>query len=197
MFLILLMVDREEDQLFLMRLYEENEKHMLRTARKILGQYQYTDDVEDAMQDAIETIIEQFHKNNKRIRDGDTGYIVTIVKSRAFDKIRKNALARGREVHVKVDEDGELVDLEIVDTSIPLAENVEEKDELGRLAVYIQMLAPIYRIVLEKKVVFELKNKEIAKELGISESTVSSRLQRAREQLREIIAEKEGEEVGY
>lgn len=43
MFLILLMVDREEDQLFLMRLYEENEKHMLRTARKILGQYQYTD----------------------------------------------------------------------------------------------------------------------------------------------------------
>lgn len=197
MFLILLMVDREEDQLFLMRLYEENEKHMLRTARKILGQYQYTDDVEDVMQDAIETIIEQFHKNNKRIRDGDTGYIVTIVKSRAFDKIRKNALARGREVHVKVDEDGELVDLEIVDTSIPLAENVEEKDELGRLAVYIQMLAPIYRIVLEKKVVFELKNKEIAKELGISESTVSSRLQRAREQLREIIAEKEGEEVGY
>ena len=81
---------------------------------------------------------------------------------------------------------------------IILLEECERIEELDTAqATYMDMVALItelpetYRAVLEMKALFGYSDKEIAKELGISQTAVSSRATRGRDLLRKII-EKEG-----
>ncbi|MBR0281189.1 MAG: sigma-70 family RNA polymerase sigma factor, partial [Oscillibacter sp.] len=67
----------------------------------------------------------------------------------------------------------------------------ENTEEYAYLVSVIQALPDGYRRILELKCVEEATNREIAKRMGLNESTVASRVQRGRAMLRERL-EREG-----
>ena len=73
----------------------------------------------------------------------------------------------------------------------PGGEAPEERAAFLALWEQLRGLAPEYRDVLELKFLWGLSNREIARRLGLKESTVATRAQRGRERLREALR-KEG-----
>ena len=69
---------------------------------------------------------------------------------------------------------------------------MEREDEYGYLVSLIRSLPEGYRRILELKLVEEQTNREIARRLGLNESTVASRVLRGRTMLKERL-----EEEGY
>lgn len=68
----------------------------------------------------------------------------------------------------------------------------EREDEYAYLVSLIRSLPEDYRRILELKLVEEQSNREIARRLGMNESTVASRVMRGRAMLKERL-----EEEGY
>ena len=105
--------------------------------------------------------------------DETEGYVVTAAKNCALDILRTER----RTVAFPEDWD-------------PPARE-EREEEYGYLVSLIRALPEGYRRILELKLVEEQTNKEIARRLGINESTVASRVMRGRNMLKAQL-EKEG-----
>ena len=102
------------------------------------------------------------------------GYVVTAAKNCALDLLRTERKT------VPFPEDWD-----------PPAREAQE-DEYAYLVSLIRSLPEGYRRILELKLVEEQTNREIARRLGMNESTVASRVLRGRTMLKERL-----EEEGY
>ena len=128
---------------------------------------------EDAM-DAVQQTAEKAWRVSDRIQSGrEKAYIVRIVinECRNIQRYRKRV--------------------------VPRSDFAEEKtyDENPKLYATICGLPEKYRLPLLMKYMEGFSEKEIAETLHISESAVKSRLHRARNKLKDIILEREGEEL--
>ena len=166
----LAMLETEEDQQRFTRLFEAHEKKIYAVALHILGN---PTQAEDAAQQTWLQLVRNWARVSALPWGETEGYVVTAAKNCALDILRSER----RTVSFPEDWD-------------PPARE-ERQDEYDYLVSLIRSLPENYRLVLELKCVEEQSNKEIARRLGMKESTVAVRVMRGRTMLKERL-EKEG-----
>ena len=166
----LAMLEIEADQRRFTRLYEVYEKTVYAVALRVLGD---PTRAEDAAQQTWFQLLRRWERVSALPWDETEGYVVTAAKNCALDILRTER----RTVAFPEDWD-------------PPARE-EREEEYGYLVSLIRALPEGYRRILELKLVEEQTNKEIARRLGINESTVASRVMRGRNMLKAQL-EKEG-----
>ena len=175
-FEMLSMIEDEQERLRIADIYEEHRYSCLHIAKGITKNQQTA---EDSVQDAFIEVI----KNKEKIFALDCNfllpYIVTIVKHKCFDIMKK----QNRISDTPIDE----LELEIDSGEIPVDDKVISQMGYDRLVELISGLHENYRTVIEMKYILELSIKEIADELDISQENVKVRIHRAKSQLRKLL----------
>ena len=166
----LAMLETEQDQRRFTRLFEAHEKKISAVALHILGDQARA---EDAAQQTWLQLLRNWERVSALPWKETEGYAVTAAKNCALDILR----AERRTTAFPEDWD-------------PPAQE-EHQEEYDYLVSLIRSLPENYRRILELKCVEEQTNKEIARRLGIKESTVAVRVMRGRIMLKERL-EKEG-----
>ena len=167
-FLAVLETEAERQQFA--ALYEQYHEKMNQVALYILREQH---DAEDAVQNAFLQIIRHFEKIFSISCEELPFWIISIVRNEALMILRKRS---------------KTVPLEEWNGVEKSADHTTGYNELVKL---FGNLPEKYRTVLEMKILIGYTDKEIAKQLGISETAVSSRASRGRELLRKLV-EKEG-----
>ena len=166
----LAMLETPEDQRRFTRLFEAYEKKIYAVVLRILGD---PDRAEDAAQQTWLKLVQNWERVSALPWEETEGYVVTVSKNCALDILRSER----RTTAFPEDWD-------------PPAQE-EHQEEYDFLVSLIRSLPENYRRILELKLVEEQTNKEIARRLGLKESTVAVRVLRGRAILKERL-EKEG-----
>ena len=166
----LAMLETEQDQRRFTRLFEAHEKKIYTVALRILGD---RDRAEDAAQQTWLKLVQNWERISALPWEETEGYVVTVSKNCALDILRSERKTTA------LPEDWD-----------PPAREAHQ-EEYNYLVSLILSLPENYRSVLELKLVEEETNREIARRLGIRESTVAVRILRGRTMLKEHL-EKEG-----
>lgn len=175
---------------FFENLVDEHSDRLFSVAYNTLSKYGKAnrEDAEDLVQ---ETFIKVF-RNIKRFynldREEIIGLLVIYTKYTVIDFLRKKQ-HKFKNVSLQFDEDGEDMEIQIADTAPLPDEIVIQNDLIGRCAACIDTLPESQRAVIMLKYRYGYKDKEIAAVLGISETSVSSRLNRARYTLRKMMGD--------
>ena len=166
----LAMLETEQDRQRFTRLFEAHEKKIYAVALRVLGD---STRAEDACQQTWLKLVQNWERISALPWEETEGYAVTAAKNCALDILR----SEGR--ITAFPEDWE-----------PPARE-EHQAEYNYLVAMIRALPESYRRILELKCVEEQTNREIARRLGIKESTVAVRIMRGRTMLKERL-EREG-----
>ena len=166
----LAMLETEQDQRRFTRLFEAHEKKIYAVVLRILGD---PDRAEDAAQQTWLKLVQSWDRVSALPWGEVEGYVVTVAKNCALDILRSDQ----RTAAFPEDWDP------------PAQEGHPE--EYDYLVSLIRSLPENYRRILELKCVEEQTNREIARRLGLKESTVAVRVMRGRAMLKERL-EKEG-----
>lgn len=166
----LAMLESESDQRRFTRLYEAYEKKVYGVALRILGD---ASRAEDAAQQTWLQLLRSWERVSALPWGETEGYTVTAAKNCALDILRSE-----RQTAAFPE-----------DWDPPAPE--EHQAEYDYLVSLIRALPEGYRRILELKCVEEQTNREIARRLGMKESTVAVRLMRGKTMLKERL-EKEG-----
>lgn len=166
----LAMLETEADQRRFTRLYEVYEKTVYAVALRVLGD---PTRAEDAAQQTWLKLVQNWDRVSALPWGETEGYTVTVAKNCALD------ILRAEQKTVAFPEDWD-----------PPAQE-ERQEEYDYLVSLIRSLPENYRRILELKLVEEQTNREIARRLGMNESTVAVRVMRGRTMLKERL-EKEG-----
>lgn len=170
----LAMLETDGDRERFLRLHSAYEKKLYAVAMKILGN---PTQAEDAVQQTWLQVLNRWTRVSALAWEETEGYLVTMVKNASLDMVRSARRITG------LPEDW--------NPPAPM----EDETEYRRLVALVQALPEGYRRVLELKFVEERTNRDIARLLGMNESTVASRVKRGRALLlREL--EKEGYRCG-
>lgn len=175
---------------FFENLVDEHSDKLFSVAYNTLSKYGKAnrEDAEDLVQ---ETFIKVF-RNIKRFynldREEIIGLLVIYTKYTVIDFLRKKQ-HKFKNVPLQFDEDGEDLEIQIADPAPLPDEIVIQNDLIERCAACIDALPESQRAVIMLKYHYGYKDKEIAAVLGISESSVSSRLNRARYTLRKMMGD--------
>lgn len=167
----LAMLETEQDQRRFTRLYEAYEKKIYAVALRILGD---PTRAEDAAQQTWLQLLRGWQRVSALPWSETEGYVVTAAKNCALDILRSERRTAA------FPEDWDPPGRE------------ENQEEYAYLVSLIRALPEGYRRILELKLVEEQTNREIARRLGINESTVAVRIMRGRNMLKERL-----EEEGY
>lgn len=160
----------DEDKFYY--LYEKYHKLFYKVAYDILQNHQ---DTEDAIQISLEVIYHYFYKIRDEIEKKCVGYILMIIKNESIDlfNARKKVL---------------IADESILNQEHPIRkENEDVFLQNQELKEAIKKLDGKYRDILILKYVYGYSIKEIAEMLNITETNVSTRLDRGRKQLKKMI----------
>ena len=166
----LAMLETEQDQRRFTRLFEAHEKKIYAVVLRILGD---RDRAEDAAQQTWLKLVQNWDRVSALPWGATEGYVVTVAKNCALDILRSDR----RTAAFPEDWD-------------PPSQE-EHQEEYHYLVSLIRALPENYRRILELKLVEEETNQEIARRLGMRESTVGVRVMRGRAMLKERL-EKEG-----
>jgi RNA polymerase sigma-70 factor (ECF subfamily) len=169
--MFLAMLEDEDDQRRFLKLHDAYETKMFQVARKILSSQSQA---EDAVQQSWLQIIQHFETVKSLPWEKTAGYVVITVKNVSLSMLRQ--------------ERHEAPFPEQWDAPAPQQAGV---DTFGYLLELIGAMPEKYRRVLELKFVLEYSNREIAKLLGLKESTVSTHAARGRQLLKSKL-EQEG-----
>lgn len=175
MLLFLSMLETQEEQSKFTRLYEKYRYLLWYVAKDILKD---KDLAEDAVQEAYLALT----KHLEQVEDVDSPrtkrFLVTIVKSKAIDILRRERRADFTEYE---DALGDVAEREDALDAYLQVESYE------RLVEAIRGLEENYRVVLECRYLHELSEKETAEVLGLAEKTVNVRTWRARKKLKQVL----------
>ena len=177
--MLIILTISDDGQSIICEIYEKHHRRMLYTATNILGSARG----EEAVHDVFVKLIEKFDKNNiSNLADKPGLFFVIVVRNHSLDLLkRENATAS------LDDEDSDMFISSLVDPETALLDN-EGHDMLVAL---IRRMKPTIRQILEYKYIVEYSNKEIAEIMGISQSAVSSRIDKAKKRLREMLKNEE------
>lgn len=179
MLIFLSMIETEEDQDKFIKIYESYSHFMWYVANEILWDSYMA---EDAVQEAFLSLTRHLDKIQVIDSKKTKKFLMTIVKSKAIDLIRKK---KGDVV-----EDIKLISLKEAKGEDLLQRYIERESKEVLLSA-IAKLDTIYRVVFEYKYLYEFSDSEIADLLGITKKTVNVRIFRARKKLQEILAKEE------
>ncbi|MBO5165376.1 MAG: RNA polymerase sigma factor [Lachnospiraceae bacterium] len=167
MLFFIMLLDTEEEKSFFETLYYEYRQGMYGLAYSILAD---SHAAEDAVHTVFLRLIKHIEKVEKLEKEKQKSYLLTAVKHAALDIKRKQK--RYAEIRMEEVPENLLTDSEM---------EFWEKE----LVMSILKLPIIYREVLQYKYAVGVDNKQIADMLGITESTVRKRLERAKKMLKE------------
>ena len=170
----LAMLGSEEDRERFTLLYEAHEKRLYAVALKVLRD---PTRAEDAAQQTWLQVLRNWERINALDWDSAAKYLVVAARNAALDMLKKERW------NTSMPEDWD-----------PPAPE-DGQGEYQRLVELIRSLPEAYRRVLELKFVEEGTNQEIARRLGLKESTVSTKVQRGRRLLLDAM-EQEGYSYG-
>ena len=170
----LAMLGSEEDRERFTLLYEAHEKRLYAVALKVLRD---PTRAEDAAQQTWLQVLRNWERINALDWDSAAKYLVVAARNAAQNKKKKERW------NTSMPEDWD-----------PPAPE-DGQGEYQRLVELIRSLPEAYRRVLELKFVEEETNQEIARRLGLKESTVSTKVQRGRRLLLDAM-EQEGYSYG-
>jgi RNA polymerase sigma-70 factor (ECF subfamily) len=167
------------------RLIETYQKKIFNLAYRIVGNY---DDAGDLTQEALIRIFKSIA--NFKEQSSFSTWIYRITTNVCLDDIRKKknrrVLSLDEEIHV---EDGEIQRQIMSDD--PLPDEVAEKEELRRIVTSaIEGLPEDQRIVITLRDIQGLSYDEIAEVLDCPAGTVKSRINRARQALKNVLLTK-------
>lgn len=174
MFALMLTLLPEEGRDRIRRLWEEYGDTLIRASHRLLGSAATYKDAEDVVVDSFVRLMEHFERY-----EGRTDEQMKAILLRTCENLSINEYRRGQRLSFSPleEEEGTVFpssDPPAPDDLVVSAENVE------RLKEIIRSLDAKYREVLEMKILEELPDDAVARELGISEGTVRTRLMRAR-----------------
>ena len=159
------------------KLYEEYHQKIYGTAITMLGN---AEDAEDAVQEVFMKIYRKVSYFNSKSKIGTWLYRIAV--NVCIDHVRRNKVRRAKSVSLKES------------SLISLTENGEKADssvasgEVNRITkIAITQLSPKLRTVVVLRDLQGLTHSEIADILGCSKGTVSSRLNRGRLKLRDLL----------
>ncbi len=174
MFLFLSILETEGERSRFTLLYEKYRYLLWYVANGILHD---KDLAEDAVQEAFLTLARHMAQAGDADSPRTKRFLVTIVKSRAIDMLR-------REKRVETDEyeeqKGDAGQDDVLDGYL-------QAEAYESLVEAIRSLDENYRVVLECRYLHGLSEKETARVLGLAEKTVNVRTFRARNKLRQIL----------
>ncbi len=178
----LLLLETEDDREYFRQIYEENYLKMYHVA---LGYLKQTAEAENAVHEAFLSLAENFQKYSHISGRQMTGFCVSIVKNKSMDSIRRSK-------HYSEDEMEEWNLYTEEDGAVP--ESVLLKhEEQNMVRKALQKVSEVFRETLILKYVYGLSNKEIAHIQGVSVKTVTMRIYRGKQKLKEVIHEAEME----
>lgn len=182
--LLLVTIESESDRAFLSTLYEENYEAMYRKAKSML----YDDaSAEDVIQDTFLYFAKNLDKIYKIPCNIRPFYIVMCIKRRCIDRLRTQ---KKLGEHIAGSMDAEEFSFDYPDDR----PSVEEQALLHLDAETVQStfseLPERLKDILRYKYLLEMSDREIAKTLGVSESSVRSYLLRARRAVLKMCEEK-------
>ena len=163
-------------------LFEQHREAAYRTALRI------TRRAEDALDVVQDSFIRAFDRLAEFQREsGFRTWLLRIVANRALDVLRTRKVRQA--VPLDPDDESRGPQLAAPDTSGPSGQELERQELAQRLRQALEALPPDQRAVFVLRVDEEMSYDEIGKALHIPIGTVMSRLNRAREKLRELLHE--------
>lgn len=174
--LIFLFVISDDGRNIIYEVYKKHHKRMLFIAERILGK----EHGEEAVHDVFANIIEK-NNNIEELGDKPSRYFVIIVRNHSLNLLKKEKL--------------ELVSIEENFNDDYIFQSSEDGPEdallsgeaVDNLVSLIQRLTPATRQVLEYRYIQGYSNIEIAGILGISQTAVSTRIDKAKNRLKKLI----------
>lgn len=149
-------------------------------------------DAKDVVQDVFISVYKNIEKFYDLERDETAALLVKYTRNRAIDCIRHKK-RRPDTIPLSYEIEGEEEVYEIPDlTNIP-EEKYLEKEALEKIAAFLETLPEAQRDTLVLKYKYGFTSKEIADSLKVSESVVTSRINRAKSKVLEFL---KGEENG-
>jgi RNA polymerase sigma-70 factor (ECF subfamily) len=184
--LLIILTISEDGRAVLRALYEKQHRKMLYTATQLLGKKRG----EEAVHDVFVKIIEKFENNFEELCDKPGQYFVIMARNHSINLLKKEKLRL-------IPFEAEMMNGDIFQTPFVNPEDAALDAEANdRLTALIRRLTPITRQILEYKYIMEYSNKEIAELLGVSQSVVSTRIERAKSKLKELLESEEADTHG-
>lgn len=141
------------------------------------------EDAEDLVQETFIKVYKNSKRFNNLTREETIALLVIYTRYTVIDFLRRKQRRSGG-IPIRFDEDGDEAEMEITDDNPLPDEIVIQKESIERCAACIDELPEGQRTVVILKYRYGYKDREIAALLNITESSVSSRLTRARAALR-------------
>ncbi|MBO5247240.1 MAG: sigma-70 family RNA polymerase sigma factor [Eubacterium sp.] len=180
MLLFLSMLDTEEEQNKFVLLYDTYKQLLWYVANDILKDRQLA---EDAVQETFLALTRHIEKVDEVHSAQTKRFLVTIVKSRAIDMLRREKRAEWIAYDDALAEEGDAGD--VLDAYL-------QAESYDQLVEAIRSLDENDRVVLECRYLHELSEKETAALLGLAPKTVNVRIYRAKKKLKQRLQNIEG-----
>lgn len=170
-------LDSDQDREAFLILYQRCRNLMLQVA---MGFFRDQTRSEEAVQDAFLAAANSFSRISSKNAQEQDAYLVIIVKNKCRDILR-------REKKYAPEEEAPVPHTE--ESSVHAS--VESADVLEQITALIRSMPDLEREILERRLLLEQSNAQIARAMGLSESTVSRRFEKGRVKLAEAL-QKEG-----
>ena len=176
-------IEDDDDRYFMESLYHAYKRLMFSEIRKILHD---TWDAEDAMQTALEKLIDKIPLLRTLGRDQLVNYVISTAKNTALNTVREHKRATQFTFDETIDS---LDDSRSSDSALERLELIEMMQAVNEAWA---SLDEKYRRILEMKYILERSNEEIAKEFGVGSNSVRMLVTRARNKLKEKMTDEVG-----
>jgi len=173
----LTLLENPENKALFIEMYHSHLSILTRTGQRFFSEPSF---IEDALQMAWESIARSFSKISSLPPTEVTPYLVTVMKNKCKDILRKEK----KYVELFTDEVAVLED--------DFSETIFIEQDYQELVALIRKMPDTYREVLERRLILEESNIEIAKSMSISEALVAKRYSRGRSLLIESLSAKDG-----
>jgi len=175
---VILAIASEDDRVFMTEMYLKHRLLMLKIARSFAGV-----DAEDVLSDSCVALINVLEKLKTMNDNEKRKYIVITVRNTALNHWRKRQREKAMFQAYKIEED----------TRTALASSSEQRillqEELSLVREAIKALTPKEKDLLRMKYGEGKRNAEIAAAIGLSESSISQYVSRARARLKATLYE--------
>ena len=168
--LYLAFLENPEDETAFLEMYHKHLPMLTKAGLKFFADKWF---VEDALQLTWMSVALNFNKISSLPRHETAPYLVTIMKNKCRDILRKENMYT------------ELIAGEDVVLEDDIDDRLHIQHEYKKLVEAIRKLPDIYREVLERRLIIEESNGEVAKNMGISEMLAAKRYSRGRAILKE------------
>ena len=183
--MIIILAITDDGRTIICDIYEKHYKRMLYTATRILGR----ESGEEAVHDIFVRLIDQLGKNPVILSGKPSQYFVIIVRNHSINLLKKERL-------VLLPFEEEIMDSGALHTLALTPENALLNDEaVDMLAARIRSLTPAMRQALELRYIEGYSNTEIAEMLGVSQSAVSTSIEKARKRLKNMLRDEDANET--